>query len=470
MRKCLLTAVLAAFSCALFAQEQTQATILPDGDVYVRSDKPTTVYNNERMEIVTVEGGNDFVGALSFTLPEDAKGFGAEISSVKLRLVTKRVTGGRDINIYAIPTAVTDKTVYNDLSADITTARAGEPIATLKMEGALGTDLSAVTSSTAEKYQKIDLWQNSIDLTEYVKAMSGTALNLLLSALEAKDVQRHIYTKDCSDVTNSVFTATKDELVPQLTIVYTPAPEDPSSVTKTVGPAGDVYVRSDKPTQAYNNERIEVVTVEGGNDFVGVMSFDIPQVSGSTIDKSTLRLVTKRVTGKRDVNIYALNTAVTDATVWNDVADAIATARSGEPIATFMMEGALGTDLSAVTSETATKYQTIDLWQNNIDLTDYVKSMEGTVLNLMLSAKEAANVQRHFYSKDCSDVTNAVFTAKKEELVPQLTITFKNGTTQVISAVRPTIENNVYYDLQGRRVAQPTKGLYIVNGKKVIIK
>ena len=27
-----------------------------------------------------------------------------------------------------------------------------------------------------------------------------------------------------------------------------------------------------------------------------------------------------------------------------------------------------------------------------------------------------------------------------------------------------------YYDLQGRRVAQPTKGLYIVNGKKVVVK
>ena len=27
-----------------------------------------------------------------------------------------------------------------------------------------------------------------------------------------------------------------------------------------------------------------------------------------------------------------------------------------------------------------------------------------------------------------------------------------------------------YYDLQGREVAQPAKGLYIVNGKKVIIK
>jgi surface protein len=30
--------------------------------------------------------------------------------------------------------------------------------------------------------------------------------------------------------------------------------------------------------------------------------------------------------------------------------------------------------------------------------------------------------------------------------------------------------NSEVYDLQGRRVAQPTKGLYIVNGKKVVIK
>jgi hypothetical protein len=29
--------------------------------------------------------------------------------------------------------------------------------------------------------------------------------------------------------------------------------------------------------------------------------------------------------------------------------------------------------------------------------------------------------------------------------------------------------DHVYYDLAGRRVAQPTKGLYIFNGKKVMI-
>nr|MCR4810476.1 hypothetical protein [Prevotella sp.] len=35
---------------------------------------------------------------------------------------------------------------------------------------------------------------------------------------------------------------------------------------------------------------------------------------------------------------------------------------------------------------------------------------------------------------------------------------------------RETIANNRYYDLQGRRVSLPAMGLYIVNGKKVIIK
>ena len=50
-------------------------------------------------------------------------------------------------------------------------------------------------------------------------------------------------------------------------------------------------------------------------------------------------------------------------------------------------------------------------------------------------------------------------------------IGFGDGTTG-IDEVRSNTEEvrSDYHDLQGRRVAQPTKGLYIVNGKKVIIK
>ena len=49
-------------------------------------------------------------------------------------------------------------------------------------------------------------------------------------------------------------------------------------------------------------------------------------------------------------------------------------------------------------------------------------------------------------------------------------IGFGDDDTTVISNVKSVVEDNVYYDLLGRRVDQPSKGLYIHNGKKVVIK
>ena len=45
-----------------------------------------------------------------------------------------------------------------------------------------------------------------------------------------------------------------------------------------------------------------------------------------------------------------------------------------------------------------------------------------------------------------------------------------SSTTAIDTIEKNTIKNGVYYNLAGQRVAQPTKGLYIVNGKKVIVK
>ena len=58
-------------------------------------------------------------------------------------------------------------------------------------------------------------------------------------------------------------------------------------------------------------------------------------------------------------------------------------------------------------------------------------------------------------------------------------VVFADGTTGISSvqgslyesvASQSGLKVNGYYDLQGRKVANPQKGLYIVNGKKVIIK
>ena len=50
---------------------------------------------------------------------------------------------------------------------------------------------------------------------------------------------------------------------------------------------------------------------------------------------------------------------------------------------------------------------------------------------------------------------------------------FEDGSTtgiETIETSKNSTEDGVYYDLQGRRVENPTRGVYIVNGKKVVIK
>ena len=49
-------------------------------------------------------------------------------------------------------------------------------------------------------------------------------------------------------------------------------------------------------------------------------------------------------------------------------------------------------------------------------------------------------------------------------------ITMRFGDATVINSLHVDNVANEYYDLSGRRVAEPTKGIYIVNGKKIVIK
>lgn len=57
-----------------------------------------------------------------------------------------------------------------------------------------------------------------------------------------------------------------------------------------------------------------------------------------------------------------------------------------------------------------------------------------------------------------------------------ITIDFGDGTTAIMDVLQDDVkqqlaqEDGVYYTLQGTRVQNPTKGLYILNGKKIIVK
>ena len=90
--------------------------------------------------------------------------------------------------------------------------------------------------------------------------------------------------------------------------------------------------------------------------------------------------------------------------------------------------------------------------------TKYVLSADGST-----AVFKKINEAEAFVPKD-----KAYLEFSEEVSAPMLSIGSETTGIKTIDNSQLTIDN--VYDLQGRRVAQPTKGLYIVNGKKVIIK
>ncbi len=81
------------------------------------------------------------------------------------------------------------------------------------------------------------------------------------------------------------------------------------------------------------------------------------------------------------------------------------------------------------------------------------------------------NVSDPVYTTNTTLGANKAFLALESAASARgFTFTFDDGETTGISDVRSNMSDGVYYDLQGRRVAQPTKGLYIKDGKKIMVK
>ena len=80
-----------------------------------------------------------------------------------------------------------------------------------------------------------------------------------------------------------------------------------------------------------------------------------------------------------------------------------------------------------------------------------------------------------FFAPDGTSVLGAkkAFLQVSSELTSEgrgLDIIIEDGTTGIMQITRSKYGAEEYFNLSGQRVVNPTKGLYIVNGKKVIIK
>ena len=87
------------------------------------------------------------------------------------------------------------------------------------------------------------------------------------------------------------------------------------------------------------------------------------------------------------------------------------------------------------------------------------------------NSKQFVRVSKKINTKPYRAYYKMASSANGEAPAAKFSLIFRDGSTQVITPSQiEGWEENIYYDLMGRRVLNPTNGIYIVNGKKVIVK
>ena len=488
--------------------QDTSEIVVPEGynkslidpiiDTYVRKGNAGNNGQRMNMEVYTYQSEEedlDFAGLMAFKLPDDLTKSGAKLEKAQLRLVSKRVKGSRIIDMFQLFTDFDEEAIYDQMEKRLTDAREGGYMRRFQAKGQAGLDIEADSLKLTDEYKDIKNWTNLIDLTDVVQNVmfDDGILRFALSApVNGKDAKQ-FYTSEAETFKNAVMQVSYADLIPQLILVYSPGSGASTLTARTqeAYPNIDLFLRKGSTSDNSSSEVMEVFTFNDGNqdqDFIGLMSFNLDNEVASArsvvrarsnsdleLFNATLRLVTKRLKGEREMNLFLFDTPFGATSTYSQLESAIIDARTNGSYVTFKSAGMEDKDVVTDDGLTGDYSKTITAWTNYIDVTNLVKSSDMKTFSLMLSAPDNARTPKHYFSGDAESFTNSNysnFIVSSDELVPLLTITYRNPLYTDIeeTIVVPVKEEHIIYDLRGNRVQTAGKGIYIIDGKKVLNK
>ncbi|MBR0037959.1 MAG: chitobiase/beta-hexosaminidase C-terminal domain-containing protein [Bacteroidales bacterium] len=160
-------------------------------------------------------------------------------------------------------------------------------------------------------------------------------------------------------------------------------------------------------------------------------------------------------TGVEGLKAYVATAASASAVTITEVEEAVP---AGTPL---LLIGTAGTEYTVPVAASATAPAT-----NLLKAGDGTTEFDGTTNDYILYSDGL------FYQIGSGSVAvgKAYLHLDSAPSASALKVIFSDEEVTGIDAIRSTTENGIFYNLAGQRVNQPTKGMYIVNGKKVIIK
>ncbi|MBQ7420123.1 MAG: hypothetical protein IJV17_05195 [Prevotella sp.] len=415
----------------------------PTGDCWVRSDNKSTKNTTTQFMEIKTDASTYFYGVMSFqfTAPND----GYEVKSATLRLTTRVKRGNAAMKIYGVKGyVIADQVGYENVEGGIVAAVGESPIATFDLKGASDNMaiIDDISDSKYSSYHTITAWQNTIDLTEYVRSLGTNRFSIAIAKATDQNSASQIFTKDATGVTwnttvNSGAAINNEDILPVLTVEYQAVSYTGRSVTTSTSTA-DTWVRSDQSNKAGATVNFEV---KNQNDegtaklFYGLMSFNYTPVAGKEVKSAFLRLTTRTYkTSQGNIcKIYPIELTIDEntstGTDYSAASSTITSALSESPIAYFMINGNYNKRISD--SGLTSGYSTIEAWQNFIDITSYIRSLNGGPFSILL--KMDSNVDggsSDFFTKEQGSASAVSFNGgssiSNDDLIPQLVIIYKD--------------------------------------------
>lgn len=212
-------------------KDAKQDVSLPTADTYVRNTASGSSYGT--YPTIEVQSSSDlqtdFVGLLSFQLPEDIKYSNYVVNNVNMRIVTRVFKGDNNMNVYAYQGDVANNLTYTNAMDAVADTRSAGVVTTFKAAGQWnwaidGKDDGDYKNITDEN-KTIDKWQNNINLTPYLDNVlaDNNTINLMIESAKRDNKSTKFFSSEQGDVKNTAdgsLRFSKDDLVPQLTVNY----------------------------------------------------------------------------------------------------------------------------------------------------------------------------------------------------------------------------------------------------------